>query len=227
MEETIMNEIKYMFRLCIEQDRDSILEAAVGASDTAGSVAKARETILKLLDEFTPEFASPTTRPNLSVQEDEPEVKPEPAMRNGVKGFILLRCQECGNVFKSFQREPKQRVFCKCGHCIGLTVPLARFQCTCAKCGKRSWGKTNIEDASIEVRCSCGNQMSLNWRSEDRQYGTFEENAGAKTEVETQAKAEIGTGTKTETEVKTETEARGEDESDDEETDQEPDPASK
>jgi len=190
MEESVMSEIKYMFRLCIEQERDSILELAVGAADTAESVAKAKKTILKLLDEFSPEFAAPTTRLNLSTQEDNSEMKPEPTMRNGVKGFILLRCQACGNTFKLFQREPKKRVFCKCGHCVDLAVPLAHFQCTCAKCGKQSWGKTNIEEASIEVRCSCGNPITLNWYPEDRQYGTFEENAGTETEPETANKPE-------------------------------------
>lgn len=177
-----MKELRYSFQLSIEQDRESILELTVGAEDTAESVAKAKKTVQELLDEYVlriqnefvprPEGAAGT----FSVSSEEPpknqklqksakiaEVVQEKASgSSGTKGFVIIRCEKCGNVFRSFLRGPQKELSCKCGHHIDLTVPLANFEYTC-ECGKKNWGKTNVEDASIEVRCSCGKRKVLDW----------------------------------------------------------------
>jgi DNA-directed RNA polymerase subunit RPC12/RpoP len=68
----------------------------------------------------------------------------------GAKGLMLLRCPKCKSEFVQFLREPQTTNECrKCGAKIPLDA-LARFEYTCPVCKKVSYGRTNIEDSSLE-----------------------------------------------------------------------------
>lgn len=68
---------------------------------------------------------------------------------------MLLRCPKCKSEFVQFLREPQTTNECrKCGAKIPLDA-LARFEFTCPVCKKESYGRTNVEDAEINLNhCS-------------------------------------------------------------------------
>lgn len=108
----------------------------------------------------------PSTNPALgvttpkipTVTEPRPSFAPpsKPSAR-GAKGLMLLTCPGCKHTFKHFARENTDKVKCFCG----TEVPVdnvTRFEFTCKKCGKLSYGWTNIESAVIEagaLNCVC------------------------------------------------------------------------
>lgn len=108
----------------------------------------------------------PSTNPALDV--DTPKIstvtEPRPSFAppskpgaRGAKGLMLLTCPGCHHTFKHFAREATDKVKCFCG----TEVPVdnaTHFEFTCKKCGKLSYGWTNIEAATIEagaLNCVC------------------------------------------------------------------------
>lgn len=84
--------------------------------------------------------------------------------------MLRLRCKECGNTFGIFLREYQTEVLCRCGHSIDLTAPLAKYHFTCPYCEREKFGKTNLEDPEITVRCNCGGDVDLRWNPKAREY---------------------------------------------------------
>lgn len=97
---------------------------------------------------------------------------PKPGAR-GAKGLMLLTCPGCKHTFKHFARENTDKVKCFCG----TEVPVdnvTRFEFTCKKCGKLSYGWTNIESAVIEagaLNCVCLEPTpEMLWNPATRKY---------------------------------------------------------
>lgn len=92
-----------------------------------------------------------------TVTEPRPSFAPPKPSARGAKGLMLLTCPGCKHTFKHFARENTDKVKCFCG----TEVPVdnvTRFEFTCKKCGKLSYGWTNIETATIEagaLNCVC------------------------------------------------------------------------
>lgn len=115
------------------------------------------------LDVDTPKISTVTEpRPPLS----------KPGAR-GAKGLMLLTCPGCHHTFKHFARENTDKVKCFCG----TEVPVdnvARFEYTCPSCGKLTYGRTNIETATIDagsMNCTCGTPCrELRWDPEVRSF---------------------------------------------------------
>lgn len=91
----------------------------------------------------------------------------------GAKGLMLLHCPGCGRTFKSFSNDFAEATKCFCG----AEVPLfdtARFEFTCKSCGKLTYGRTNIETATIDagsMNCVCGTPCrELRWDPEVRSF---------------------------------------------------------
>lgn len=109
-----------------------------------------------------------------TVTEPRPSFAPpsKPSAR-GAKGLMLLTCPGCKHTFKHFAREATDKVKCFCG----TEVPVdnvARFEFTCKKCGKLSYGWTNIEAAVIEagaLNCVClAPAPAMTWHPAARKY---------------------------------------------------------
>lgn len=165
----------YTFSLCIKQGEKLLLGTEIVTGDTAEEIAKAKKTIQRLLNEYTPAEKTLAPRP----KEPEPEVASPPVQTvttpsaekpMGVRGLLHVRCPECDNIFGTFLREYQTDISCKCGHRIDLTVPLARFAYTCPYCEQTRYGRTNLEDAEITVRCKCGGDVILRWDTQAREY---------------------------------------------------------
>lgn len=102
----------------------------------------------------------------------EPRPLSKPGAR-GAKGLMLLTCPGCHHTFKHFARENTDKVKCFCG----TEVPVdnvARFEYTCPACGKLTYGRTNIETATIDagsMNCVCGTPcLELRWDPEARSF---------------------------------------------------------
>lgn len=189
---------RYTFTLKICDSVGPLIDMTIGAAQDKDSLAKAKETVNKALEEFTPmpsgvkapvQSAEMTITPGMMMElraksgttpaqdttaepvEDTPAQDPAPAKPPaGVKGLLRLRCPNCGNIFGTFLREPKTEIDCKCGHSIDLTGPLVRYRFTCPYCEKDSWGYTNLEDPAIIIRCKCGGDVELQWNTKAKEY---------------------------------------------------------
>lgn len=109
-----------------------------------------------------------------TVTEPRPSFAPpsKPGAR-GAKGLMLLTCPSCHHTFKHFARENTDKVKCFCG----TEVPVdntTRFEYTCPACGKLTYGRTNVETATIDagsMNCVCGTPCrELRWDPEVRSF---------------------------------------------------------
>lgn len=167
---------RYTFSLCIKRDSKILVGTEASAGDSPEEIARAKRTIQRSLNEYTPK--TPTAHPKKTESpkpaHDPPPIQkvtpPVPEKPEGIRGLLQIRCPECNNIFGTFLKEYQTEVLCKCGHHIDLTVPLARFSYTCPYCEQARWGRTNLEDPEITVRCKCGGDVDLRWNPSSKEY---------------------------------------------------------
>jgi len=155
-----------------------LLNEYAPAIETTQAVAPEPEhPCLITLDESGPAPSSSTweylTRRAADLRNHQPENAPAPPPEkkpDGAKGLLRLHCPECGNTFGTFLREYQAEIACKCGHPINLTAPLALYHFTCPYCAHEGFGKTNLEDPEITVRCKCGEDVELRWDAKAKEY---------------------------------------------------------
>lgn len=80
----------------------------------------------------------------------------------GWKGFMIIRCPECGEVRTFFTRERLTKSRCNCGCEIELDDMLPAYV-NCGKCGKSLKYRTNIRDEyPVTVNClDCGSPIDM------------------------------------------------------------------
>ena len=54
---------RYAFRLSIDEGDMPVIDVVVGANDNEGEVTKAKKTLQRLLNDFTPSFKKPEPAP--------------------------------------------------------------------------------------------------------------------------------------------------------------------
>ena len=169
----------YTFSLCIDRGGHTIVDTTVEVPDTREGITRAKRTVQRLMNEYTPTPKAPEPaglNPESQPPADllpaaetattpPPEKKPE-----GARGLFHLHCKECGRAFTTFLREHQAAVRCKCGQWIDLTAPLARYRFTCPYCEREGWGLTNLEDPDITVPCKCGGSVDLRWAPKSKEY---------------------------------------------------------
>lgn len=165
------------FRLRIERSGQTVLDVSIAAKDETDQIARAKKSIQRLLNEYTPAVPPlvsvlETEQAGVPVQEAESGVEEAAAHRrpDGHKGLLFLRCPECRSTFGAFLHEYQTEFLCRCGHQIDIDVPLARYRFTCPYCEKETWGQTNLEDPEITIRCKCGGYVDLRWAPKLREY---------------------------------------------------------
>lgn len=166
----------YTFRVSIRKnEQETIIDTAVSGC-TPEEVAEAKATVKSLLDSYAPAFPAPA--PAMEPQADpdggkEPDPAPAPATgRKNPRGAMFLKCPSCGRTFGTFLREAADSVDCRCGYQIptaGSGV-LAHYNYTCPCCETMKYGWTNLQDAEIEMKCRCGNTVTLVWDAKAREY---------------------------------------------------------
>lgn len=92
----------------------------------------------------------------------------------GYKGFLLVKCQHCGEV-KAFCSKVPLRYY-KCEHCEETTdlKGLRKAFVNC-ECGKRYKYQTNITDNAFDCNCmSCGYPVPLQYNAKKNVYQTMQ-----------------------------------------------------
>ena len=90
------------------------------------------------------------------------------------KGFLFLKCEECGK-FKGFMpKSPINKYRCDCGHTTHLKdIRAMRVEC---KCGASFKYLTNSKDNVISIDCyNCGSPVDLEYHERKKEYVTIKE----------------------------------------------------
>jgi len=128
-------------------------------ADVAGANMSIRAQIDKLKELLAGDEPSPATN------------KAEAAERvpDGTRGLIKLTCPECGITFVVMRREPAATVLCRCGCQVNTSASaLDTFELTCRRCGRHSYGSTNLRrvrpnNRNMLFKCVCGEVNALSW----------------------------------------------------------------
>lgn len=104
----------------------------------------------------------------------EPQTPPRSVEHpHGARGLMFLHCPVCNRTFKQFNKDFTESANCFCGAKIPLDNTI-RFEYTCPACGKLTYGRTNIETATIDagsMNCVCGTPCrELRWDPEVRSF---------------------------------------------------------
>lgn len=167
----MMNE-NYVIRLNIEREGCPVMDTSLSVG-TSEELSRAKKQIGRILADFVQIAEENADSGAGSVGSEGGERADSPGGQervDGIKGAVQLRCHACGNVFGKFLNQRQAACLCRCGQLIDLTGPLARYSYTCPSCGKYGYGRTNLEDAEINVRCVCGENLTLRWNPAGREY---------------------------------------------------------
>lgn len=132
-----------------------------------------------------PHGIKPIPTPVSMLREDDKNIPEEPAGENpppqesdegkGYKGFLLIRCKECGHT-RAFYSQYKLNWY-KCQECCEKTVleDLRLLWANC-ECGQKAHYYTNVEDPATEVNCLvCGAPVAGEWNVKKKCYQTIRE----------------------------------------------------
>lgn len=105
-----------------------------------------------------------------------PKEKPKPQAReeSGYKGFLLLKCEDCGEIKAFCAKHPTTTFRCGgCGHEHHLH-DLLPAHVNCTKCGKGYTYRTNIKAATIPFECfGCHSPVDLMLNKRETAYVTI------------------------------------------------------
>lgn len=89
------------------------------------------------------------------------------------KGFLYIKCEECGK-FKGFMpKSPISEYHCDCGHVTKL-VKMRAMYANC-KCGQKFKYLTNADDKTLSLDCiNCGAPIDLEYHDKNQVYQTIE-----------------------------------------------------
>lgn len=100
----------------------------------------------------------------------DPVMEPEPISKS-YKGFLHIKCQECGKVKSFCAREPVSEYKCSCGQKTPLG-DLADMNVDC-ECGRHSHYRTNMEEFLFDAECiKCGSPVTVKWNKKKKMYET-------------------------------------------------------
>ena len=97
-------------------------------------------------------------------------VRPCRMTPKGETGFLLIKCDQCGDEHAFNARQPITTYRCgKCGHHTPLT-DMHRLRVIC-ECGRKSNYRTNIVTQQMDVNCfKCGCPVAVEWSARHGQY---------------------------------------------------------
>jgi ribosomal protein S27E len=102
--------------------------------------------------------------------------KPEIIPSRKYRGFMHMKCPNCGEISTFCTKEEVDKFHCfRCGTDVALegNVHLAFLHC---ECGNRSKYITNRSDESFDIECiRCGNPVAVTWNRKKHVYGTIRE----------------------------------------------------
>lgn len=111
--------------------------------------------------------AAQSTAP--TAAQSEPPKGPE-----SYKGFLLVKCEECGKIRGFCAKTPATSSRCECGHRTELHgMRIAHLEC---KCGSRFTYHTNITEEVFDYPClHCGSPVDLRLNKRGDTYVTIKD----------------------------------------------------
>lgn len=110
----------------------------------------------------------------------EPTKAPEPEQQEGYKGFLLIRCPECGEIRGFCSKSCTTETTCRrCGAVTKLEGLIPAYL-NCAKCGSRFKYRTNINTQDpVPFRClECEAQVDLQLNGRGTALVTLDDQRG-------------------------------------------------
>ena len=94
--------------------------------------------------------------------------------KNEYKGFLYLKCEECGKLKGFMPKTPIHKYRCDCGH-ITYLKDMKAMRVSC-KCGAKFKYTTNATDSVVSIDCyNCGSPVDLEYHERKHEYLTIEE----------------------------------------------------
>lgn len=132
--------------------------------------------------ERVPETVEPTieeeSADKADISEDVPENEiPEEEAGDGskkYKGFMYIKCPECGKIKGFNAKNPTDHYHCDgCGARTEFRDSLVLLWVHC-ECGKRYKYLTNMEEPVFDINClECGAPITVQWNGKKRMYETI------------------------------------------------------
>ena len=90
------------------------------------------------------------------------------------RGFMYIKCPECGEVKGFCYKEEKKGYHCfECHSDMGFSEELKRLYVRC-QCGRTSRYMTNMSDGMFDINCiDCGNPVAVKWDDKRQKYETI------------------------------------------------------
>lgn len=113
------------------------------------------------------------------VQEDDETVDKPYKKLDGLhqyKGFLYVKCPECGNIKGFCTKEPMEGFHCfECGADMPFTDKLVPLYVNC-QCGRGFKYMTNMADNMFDVNCvECGAPVAVQYNARKKLYETIRE----------------------------------------------------
>lgn len=104
----------------------------------------------------------------------ESDKTPEP-IRPKYRGFLYIRCPECGTVKGFYMKKESDHYHCdSCGARSEFEKPLVPLQVRC-ECGQRFNYLTNLTDTAFDIPClECGAPVAVQWNEKKGLYETIQ-----------------------------------------------------
>lgn len=140
----------------------NILESAKYSAQRADELLSEAETWTKEEDAPVPSAHGSRTERMFGKRETWERADAKQERPAGWKGFLIIRCPDCGEVKTFFARDYQTSTHCRCGCDIEL-VDLIPAYVNCGKCGKSLKYRTNIkDDYPVTVDClDCKSPIDL------------------------------------------------------------------
>lgn len=112
--------------------------------------------------------------PVIHKKEELPKAKPTENGEYSYKGFIYIRCPECGEIRGTCYKNERSSYRCQtCGNDIPFTKPLVPLYVRC-QCGKPSKYLTNMTEDIFDINCiECGNPVAVQYNDRKNIYETI------------------------------------------------------
>lgn len=110
--------------------------------------------------------------PKIFIPKEDPKPR-ENAAEAGYKGFLYIKCEECGSTKGFCVKAPLKESRCDCGHATPLK-DLKPMYVNC-KCGESFKYMTNLTDDTASMNCiHCGSPVDLKYHGKKGVYQTIE-----------------------------------------------------
>lgn len=116
--------------------------------------------------------------PEQPVLKEPAEQKPYKKLQglHAYKGFLYIRCPECGTVKGFCTKELQEGCHCfECGADIPFTEELVPLYVNC-QCGRYFRYMTNMSDEVFDINCiDCGSPVAVQYNAKKKIYETIQE----------------------------------------------------